>query len=392
MVKPAETLPCQSGRGMIEKRSLYPKDSWCAFCPEERLLANIQRHYELKHNDESLVMDILELKKKIKNVDDVEEKSSLTKKKENLQALLRHRGNFKHNVKCLKSNHGNLMVVRRPEIPTDASEYLPCPDCLGFYMSYDMYKHTCPASIRQELTRRRGEILLSETLKEVQTASGETMKIVQEIKDSSLRELIMKDALILKFCSHLVQKHSSDSNSQQSMIRERTRVLAKFVRHIRIEEGFENHDLTLILSSPLNFDTVAKCAQTLSKSAVEMPRKIGHTIRKCLVLLKGIGLRKDDQDLIRNVQHFDGLMMTEWTDLVSSKSLKKQHQRKMNKDYPLPTTPDVTKLFNHILEASNIAFQDLMNNSSKSNWRSLAESLGCCCCVQQKARWRSIKN
>ena len=66
MVKPAETLPCQSGRGMIEKRSLYPKDSWCAFCPEERLLANIQRHYELKHNDESLVMDILELKKKIK--------------------------------------------------------------------------------------------------------------------------------------------------------------------------------------------------------------------------------------------------------------------------------------------------------------------------------------
>ena len=147
-----------------------------------------------------------------------------------------------------------------------------------------------------------------------------------------------------------------------------------------------------ILSSPLNFDTVAKCAQTLSKSAVEMPRKIGHTIRKCLVLLKGIGLRKDDQDLIRNVQHFDGLMMTEWTDLVSSKSLKKQHQRKMNKDYPLPTTPDVTKLFNHILEASNIAFQDLMNNSSKSNWRSLAESLGCCCCVQQKARWRSIKN
>ena len=339
------------------------------------MLANIHRHYELKHSDEPSVQEIIKLKDDIKKTNNGEQKDNLIKKKEKLQALLRNRGNFSHNIKCLKNNQGNLMVVRRPEVPTDASAFLPCPDCLGFYMSSDIFKHSCPASKEKHQVRHRGEILLSETLKPILGADEDTLKIVREIKDSNLRELIQKDSLILKFCNHLVQKHSSDSTNQDAHIRERTRVLAKFVRHCKNEDGFENHSLTEILSSPLNYDLVARCAQTLSKSAVEMPRKIGHTIRKCLVLLKGIGLRTADEDLIRNVQHFNDLMGTEWTDLVSSKSLKKQHQIKMNKDYPLPTTPDVTKLYSHITEACSAAYQEVMNNPSKSTWRSLAESL-----------------
>jgi len=326
------------------------------------------------------------MKEKIKKLNSPKEKADLIKKKENLQALLRNRGNFEHNLRCLKKNVGNLMVVRRPEIATDASEFLPCPDCLGFYMSYDMYKHSCPASAQKHQVRRRGEILLNETLMPDLSASPEILKIVNEIKDSSLRDLIKKDALILKLCGHLVQKHSSDSNSQDAYIRERIRVLARFLKHCQNEDGFEEKNLTQILSSPQNYDLVARCAQTLSKSALEMPRKIGHTIRKCLVLLKGVGLRTSDQDLIRNIEHFNGLMETEWSDLVSGKSLKKQYQKKMNKDYPLPTTPDVTKLLSHIQDACKKAYKSLLNSTSNSDWRALAEGLLAAVVVFNKRR------
>lgn len=333
VVKPAATTACQSGKGQESNRKLYPKESWCGFCLEEQLLSNIQRHYELKHGNETQVKEIKKVKEEIEKSQDEEEKKALMKKKDNLQAMLRNQGNFRHNVECLRKGKGDLMVVRRPEVETNADEFLPCPDCLGFYMSYDMYKHSCPGVSQKYQQKRRGEILLNETLTPYLTAGEGTRKILNGINDSSLRELITKDALILKFVAHLVDKHSSDSTNQETHIRERTRVLGKFLRHVREQDGYEHVDLTELLSSPANYDIVAQCAQTLSKSAIELPRKIGHTIRKCLVLLKGIGLRTANRDLISNAQLFNELMATEWSDLVSSKSLKKQHQQKMNKDF-----------------------------------------------------------
>lgn len=308
---------------------------------------------------------------------DVEEILRLPKassKRKALQLILKNKGNLKHNSDVLQRGHGELVVVRRPEENLPGDRFIPCPDCFGFFQKYDIASHKCPVQIISQKDERqfkkRGEILLREI---TSNGTADINNIVLPIQNPEIRSVILHDKLIIEFLSYLIKKHDQSHADQTKYIRERARVLAEFLLKIRTKPGYEMISLMDFFRNPSNFDICVTLA--LDTRAIEKPRKIGNTIRKCLVIMRGMGLRAKDYDLVKDAGFFDELMATEWSDMVSSKSLKKQMQYKMNKTPNVPTSEDVRKLSEGIESEVSKAAADLQTKVDAKRWKALAEAL-----------------
>jgi hypothetical protein len=80
-------------------------------------------------------------------------------------------GDFFHNQEVLRSGSGHLIVLRRPTIEecsvrsTTAENYVPCPDCFGFLVKGDLWRHArkCRA-IGEDLRQERGSVLSASSL------------------------------------------------------------------------------------------------------------------------------------------------------------------------------------------------------------------------------------
>ena len=94
----------------------------------------LTRHQARRHKDEKEVKAAMAL---------VGEEQQLTFEK------LRLRGDFHHNWDVLSLGDGELIVVRNPRAGEDYSnpkDFLPCPDCLGFFKADELWRHVrqCP--------------------------------------------------------------------------------------------------------------------------------------------------------------------------------------------------------------------------------------------------------
>ncbi|KAH3741512.1 hypothetical protein DPMN_048237 [Dreissena polymorpha] len=59
---------------------------------------------------------------------------------------LRNAGNYKHNVSVLKEESGEFFIVARKTHDKKPEDYLPCDDCLGFFLREGLWRHkqVCP--------------------------------------------------------------------------------------------------------------------------------------------------------------------------------------------------------------------------------------------------------
>ena len=64
--------------------------------------------------------------------------------------LLRTRGNFYHNINVLKLKEGKLIVVRRPNKEISYKKYVPCKNCLGFFLKDELWRHTSGCNVEGE--------------------------------------------------------------------------------------------------------------------------------------------------------------------------------------------------------------------------------------------------
>lgn len=78
---------------------------------------------------------------------------------------------------------------------------------------------------------------------------------------------------------------------------------------------------------------------------------MGHAIRKCCPVMKCIGIKENNRELMENAENFLSLMDTEYTDLVSLPLLREAYDLKSNKDSVLPITSDILKLSKHLSDS-----------------------------------------
>ena len=75
--------------------------------------------------------------------------------KEKLMTKLRNLGNHLHNMDVLKAGKGTLQVVYQEADAKDASSYVPCPHCLGYYGKKELWKHANCCQLRSASTSGR---------------------------------------------------------------------------------------------------------------------------------------------------------------------------------------------------------------------------------------------
>jgi hypothetical protein len=106
-------------------RKIYVKPHYCIFCkgPQKQLI----RHLILKHSCE-------------KDVQEIEKCPKKSEQRNKLCNLIRNRGDFSHNIEVLKSEKGNLVVIRRPSSLFCPTHYYPCLSCFGFFSKHDIWR------------------------------------------------------------------------------------------------------------------------------------------------------------------------------------------------------------------------------------------------------------
>lgn len=193
----------------------WDKKQYCLFC--EKGYTNIRKHYLKSHKTETEVQKILgmPMKSKIRTAE-------LTR--------LRNAGNYKHNVSVLKEESGELVVVARQSHGTKPEEYLPCEDCLGFFLREGLWRHkqVCPLRTGKQKSRRvqaEAALLLPASNK---IHAGLKENVFGKMLKDEVTLAARNDTIILKVGEKLYQKHGHLTHLY-SHISQKMRELGRFL-------------------------------------------------------------------------------------------------------------------------------------------------------------------
>jgi len=109
-----------SGRDKNSKNRRLP----CFFC--DRWLFHMSRHLSGRHRDETAVAAA---------------SVPSSRRKLQMQHLI-NQGIYKHNVEVLRTRTGTLVVGRASKSQHAVADYVPCPFCLHFYISRELYRNS----------------------------------------------------------------------------------------------------------------------------------------------------------------------------------------------------------------------------------------------------------
>lgn len=134
---------------------------------------------------------------------------------------LRNHAIFRHIVDVLEKGAGELIVCRRSSYAHTKKDYLPCPGCLTFLVSDELWRHyaTCPqgsdressGSLNEE-SRQRGILSAARTL--LEGPISHTNQLYDDFRKHVLSKLIhdevyktlKSDTLILQYEENLFRK------------------------------------------------------------------------------------------------------------------------------------------------------------------------------------------
>ena len=203
--------------------------------------------------------------------------------------------------------------------------------------------------------------------------------------------IIKNDDLLLTLGSKLIEK-SANSDHHVNYIRGQLRSVARLL--ISIREGnpddaiLRNASMSTIIS-PKYFKTVLTAVRDLSGFNEEdftytkpsLALKLGHALRKCSLILKGIASQAEDSCMKNRAKEFYNLCGDEWTDEIAGSAHRTLENRHLNQPPLLPLTSDVMKLMSHIKDVHSqslsIIFEERYDEHFCRSFRSLGESVLC---------------
>lgn len=167
-------------------------------------------------------------------------------------------------------------------------------------------------------------------------------------------------------------------------ISQKMRHLARLLISLRETENNDSANLSQFLR-PSKFDAIVKCVMQISKFDVKRGEKevgtpslalhIGHSLKKCVAVVRGKALREKDKGVLEDVEHFEKLMEAEWNYRVSHHSVTTLNDRKHNQPDLLPVTSDLQKL-KEFITSKIIALTKQLQGTNKpllQSWRDLSE-------------------
>ena len=169
-------------------------------------------------------------------------------------------------------------------------------------------------------------------------------------------------------------------------ISQRMRILARL--YIILQEKNKQGNSLVDFLKPDTFDLLLSCTKELGGfsyqttegekvacfSKPSLPLKIGYSLEKCAMILKGIGIKTRKPYLIRNTEDFLELYKLEWTPQISSVCLKPMDANKFNKVMLLPLMEDIMKVRSSLKKRIPVLTKQVSDSPTLEDWRALAEA------------------
>ena len=344
---------------------VYDKEQCCLFCGK-CLKMKITRHYVEVHKNEF-----------------EEYMAKLSYDRNTSLRLLRNRGNFFHNVKVMREQKGELILVRRPTSgKISHTEFLPCSRCLGFFLKAEIWRHQqfCDIKAVEEGPHQFiqcGSLLLYSS---VNDSYRDVLKdVVADMRKDDTYIVIKNDIMILTYGSYIYETKGVD---KKNYVSEKMRNLARLLKELR--KQCNNEDGLIDFISPKFFDNIISATKVLCKFSTndELERtskvpslalKLGHALKKCATLKHGIGLNKENDMYVRSAKQFITLFGIHWSNRISSTALKSLADNKFTKAEQLPVTEDLLKLKSYLIDDMVLMMQRIDAGAEVQDWRQLAE-------------------
>ncbi len=310
----------------------YVKHQYCCFCEND--YTRLDKHLVRAHQSAEEVVEMMKYSKKSK------ERTMI------LQDLTRL-GNYNHNISVLQKKQGEIVVVRRPRkgANTHYSRFVPCHTCLGFFHKDDLWRHTCPSpnssgpALDSRTALRKGRALLYSTMHN--KPSPVLSDILAKMRRKDLAEVIAGDHLICKYGHWMLMKHATNID-QSKYISNKLRELARLVVAARDDQKTEELDLTQIMS-PGFFDRLVEIVKKMPKDGPSFEKRIGESLQKVVVVLKGHFMSEADSKGRKSADHFEWQITKMWPDLVTIPALRELNFKKQAKPASIPFSEDVQK-------------------------------------------------
>ncbi|KAJ8039318.1 N-lysine methyltransferase KMT5A [Holothuria leucospilota] len=295
-------------------RRVWDKHQYCVYC--NKAFAKLPRHLESAHSGERDVAEALMYDKK-------------SKERSKRWEILRNKGNHSHNVEVLKKGEGFIIPVKRPTQGVPVSCYLPCKQCLGYYVAKDMWKHLKQCPLTEEKKRQskhlRSECALLLPMADA-TSSAFREKVLAKMINDDVSWLAKNDETILQLGQRIMGS-VDDAVHMFQYVSQKMRQVARFLLVVRDL----NPELQTIQDSinPKYFDTVVQGVKLSSGydsggntyKTPSLALKLGHSIRKCAMIVKSKRIKTDEEELQRRGNEFDDPCANDWAAAVSSRAL-----------------------------------------------------------------------
>lgn len=339
----------------------------CIFCKE--LVRPYARHLLRKHKFEIEVQKLSSLTK-----GSLERKRCIEK--------LRKAGNYAHNNKVLRANSGQIIPVKRAASSKTVENYYPCHKCFGLYLKRQLWRHECNFKAVNDGPKLQGRLqTYNSLLLDVPNTASQELRdnIISKMKPDLITLIIKNDPLILLFGTKLFNK-LGHLRHLWSHISQKMREIARLVQAVRKRD--EN---VIFLADSIHvskFDCVVECVKEVAGFTPETKRmtipslalKIGHTIKKCCVILKSEAIKKLDVDGEMKADSFLNLCNAEWGGEVSCHALKSLDENKWNKLQILPLAEDIVKINKVINTDLAAAKKELQRKVTMKNWDILSKA------------------
>ena len=362
-----------SSANRADGKRLCNKHLACYFCGK-LYRHRIAKHLVLCHTNEPKVIAAC--------------RSTELKKRLALDAL-KHLGNFRHNSKVLTEGKGEIIVVRRPKHnDVIAKDYVPCAHCFGFFRKNELWRHSrsChhksgDSESHERFALTNGRMLLAGSL-ETDTDSRTCLLqsyILVSMRQDKYYDAICNDLLIKNYGAILLQK----------LGRCRKRDMMRRLRHLArlkflLNETTNKEQGLIDYLTPQFFEDCMNCTTTIAGmhqnqkdiQVFQIPSyalHIGHHLRKCAEIKRGIAIRKQNDNMLNDAKLFLNLLASEWTDRVSSIALATLQTNQFNKRLALPLTQDVVLLKSYLVENLKQLNKDIVLTPSYAKWCELAE-------------------
>lgn len=311
-----------------------------------------------------------------------------TKTKENMLMRMRNIGNHLHNIKVLKQGQGTLIVVHRPSEQThpDAHrDYVPCPDCYGYFRKSLLYRHECHNSKREAKVKANDRVRNGQCLLPGQPEQREFAKFLLSFRCDAVSRVAKSDTLIMKFAERKFEKNGHDSD-MHNCIRSEVRKVAQVLIELRGILHDDNLSLTECIA-PEKFDDVVDATKRMCgyddiSQLYEKPslaKEIGRCMKKCALLHKSESLQNGDEYQEQKATKFVQLMELTWNQRVSHHALRTLAKKRMNAPCLLPVTSDVLTLSSYLDDRVKNCIENLESDvgsasSVIASWRELCSS------------------